>query len=761
MLQWDKGSYYQFYNKQARRKYGVVFLLLVSTYPTHSAADKDSNLRWEFAFHTPHMTAPMSHILRNTKLKCGKRYVFQVAAFNQFGTRGYTQASNPYSTEDLTSKMCIDWYSYGAIPPPQCSKLPSTVWTQVNLQLYNTQEDQSLYLWSNNCLDLKASRRIVWSRPQNILNGTKFCYELFLMPAAHSPRCKMKSRTYYLDRNMTDIVLANLQPGCYVFVTLYAGDIRKIPRNVNSEMELYFKIPSIPERCERKLRHYNYSKAVVYEKIGLAVSSQEYNHTTQMHHIFVMWSNPGAPVDEYLVLVMTIGRKQSRRINAVPFLNHSYLHQLEVKPSSCYRIKVQPVYRGQVVASVALPSRCAPEAPHPPSIPRVTSVTAATHSAVLKWFRPLHVHPDYPILYYSLVWGQSLAINNSRAIDPSSLYTHMKLTQPKSHNKYKVKNLLPSCQYYFQVCAISKAGNSSFTIPVQFQTQGFKHFHSGYLSVTKQEQTKDGFINVTIVLHINRSAANGDTAINHYYLTWGYGTQSLSLEGRSIARIGYTIQLDASENGSWSRMFWGLEPGTDYWYKAVAVTAFGLTSWSTEVTVRTLALLTPDAPENVSVDVDYSIGGSHFRAQVMWDNPASSNEIAQPLLASFLQWGTCTHNGIHNSTVLETVKLVPEATEYEITNLPISKTTEDFEFWLTVWSSNNNGNGTKSQPVVFFSPLRHQWATAGDVITTASKEYARNSDTYITSVNFRYSVCSWTIGIMVMYGLTRCYYTIE
>ena len=74
---------------------------------------------------------------------------------------------------------------------------------------------------------------------------------------------------------------------------------------------------------------------------------------------------------------------------------------------------------------------------------------------------------------------------------------------------------------------------------------GFKHFHSGYLSVTKQEQTKDGFINVTIVLHINRSAANGDTAINHYYLTWGYGTQSLSLEGRSIARIGYTIQLDA------------------------------------------------------------------------------------------------------------------------------------------------------------------------------------------------------------------------
>lgn len=58
-------------------------------------------------------------------------------------------------------------------------------------------------------------------------------------------------------------------------------------------------------------------KAVVYEKIGLAVSSQEYNHTTQMHHIFVMWSNPGAPVDEYLVLVMTIGRKQSRRINAV------------------------------------------------------------------------------------------------------------------------------------------------------------------------------------------------------------------------------------------------------------------------------------------------------------------------------------------------------------------------------------------------------------------------------------------------------------
>jgi hypothetical protein len=149
-LSWDKSTY-GFYDNPDNAHMGVVFLLFGSPY-------NGSSYQWVFIAHTTYRSVDLSLIQNKMFINDQESYVFKVAAFNEWGNKGY-KTSDVYKGEELIDQCFPLLPVKGSQPPAYCHQ-HSVNRTYINLHLTNDYEKLE-FSWNNDCSNELASADVV------------------------------------------------------------------------------------------------------------------------------------------------------------------------------------------------------------------------------------------------------------------------------------------------------------------------------------------------------------------------------------------------------------------------------------------------------------------------------------------------------------------------------------------------------------------------------------------------------------------------
>jgi hypothetical protein len=149
-LSWDKSTY-GFYDNPDNAHMGVVFLLFGSPY-------NGSSYQWVFIAHTTYRSVDLSLIQNKMFINDQESYVFKVAAFNEWGNKGY-KTSDVYKGEELIDQ-CFPLLPVKGSQPPAYCRQHSPNRTRINLHLTNDYEKLE-FSWNNDCSNELASADVV------------------------------------------------------------------------------------------------------------------------------------------------------------------------------------------------------------------------------------------------------------------------------------------------------------------------------------------------------------------------------------------------------------------------------------------------------------------------------------------------------------------------------------------------------------------------------------------------------------------------